>query len=317
MESIIVCCMTPTNKRREPRQQTWQMSNSRCANRWTEKWIVQLIHQPTTLAFQQKLAISCKSFRLHFLARTRKKWNCYAILDNGSTISYVLDTTANGINAPKAIQFDLNVMHAFDQSVINANLVLLDIGRYKDDEPLFRLNYVHSINNWKFSDAPVQELNETCATYSHLQHINFPNLGNNKIQLLLGVDATQFILERKFLQGPTGNLFAIRNLLGWTITGPMKRKAEESYQAETDLLSHSYRPFDKALTCSTFHDDKPLCDYVTSFWKIDNAGTEPEEPKNFSKELWTFSRKQFVTTVPDMKLVFCGRITSNYKTIIQ
>ena len=92
----------------------------------------------------------------------KEKVECYAILDNGSTISYVLDTTANAINAPKAIQFDLNVMHAFDQSVINANLVRLDIGRYNDDEPLFRLIYVHSINNWKFSDAPVQELNETC-----------------------------------------------------------------------------------------------------------------------------------------------------------
>ena len=91
----------------------------------------------------------------------KEKVECYAILDNDSTISYVLDTTANGINAPKAIQFDLNVMHAFDQSVINAILVRLDIGRYNDDEPLFRLNYVHSINNWKISDAPVQELNET------------------------------------------------------------------------------------------------------------------------------------------------------------
>ena len=26
------------------------------------------------------------------------------------------------------------------------------------------------------------------------------------------------------------------------------------------------------------------CEYVTSFWKIDNAGTEPKEPKNFSKD---------------------------------
>ena len=86
-------------------------------------------------------------------------------------------------------------MNAFDQSVITANLVRLDIGRYNDDEPLFILNYVHSINKWKLSDAPVQELNETCATYSHLQHIKFPKLGNNKVQLLLGVDATQFILE--------------------------------------------------------------------------------------------------------------------------
>ena len=176
-------------------------------------------------------------------------------------------------------------MHAFDQSVINTNLVRLDIGRYNDDEPLFRLNYVHSINNWKFSNAPVQELNETCTTYSHLQHIEFPNLCNNKNQFLLGVDAKQFILEREFLQGLTWTPSFIRKLLGWTITGPMKRKAEETYHAKTNLLSHSYRPFDKVLTCSTFHDEKPLCDYVTSFWKIDNAGTEPEEPKNFSKDI--------------------------------
>ena len=135
-------------------------------------------------------------------SENKEKVECYAILDSGSTISYVLDTTANGINAPKAIQFDLNVMHAFDQSVINANLLRPDIGSYHDDGPLFRLNYVHSFNKWKFSDAPVQEINETCATYSYLQHIKFPNLGIFKIQLLLGVDATQFILDREFFQDP-------------------------------------------------------------------------------------------------------------------
>ena len=87
----------------------------------------------------------------------KEKLECYAILDNCSIISYVLDTTAYGINASKAFQFDLKVMNAFDQSVINAKLVRLDIGRYNDDEPLFRLNHVHSNNKWKFSDAPVQE----------------------------------------------------------------------------------------------------------------------------------------------------------------
>ena len=133
-------------------------------------------------------------------------------------------------------------------------------------------------------DAPVQKINEACATYSHLQKIEFPNLGNNKIELLIGVDASMFFLETEFLQGPTGTPVAIRNLLGWTITGALKRKAEETYHGETNLLSHSYRPFDKVLACSTFHDEKPLCYYLTSFWKIDNAGIEPEEPKNFSKD---------------------------------
>ena len=39
------------------------------------------------------------------------------------------------------------------------------------------------------------------------------------------------------------------------------------------------------MTCSTFHVEKPLCDCVISFWKIDNAGTEPEEPKKSSKDI--------------------------------
>ena len=85
---------------------------------------------------------------------------------------------------------------------MEAKLVQLDIGLFRTQRPLFRLNYVYSIKNWHFDDAPVTELNEVCSKYPRLQHINFPQLENNKIQILLGNDATQYILEREFLQGP-------------------------------------------------------------------------------------------------------------------
>ena len=127
--------------------------------------------------------------------------NCYAILDNGSTISYVLNTTADKVGAPKISDFDLNVSHAFDESVMHANLVRLDIGKLNSDQPLFRLNNVHAVGNWTFNDAPVNDLNEACSSYPHLQHIHFPKLSDNKIQILLGIDATQYILECEFLQG--------------------------------------------------------------------------------------------------------------------
>ena len=97
---------------------------------------------------------------VNLFGENNEKVECYAILDNGSPTSYVIGTTASCINAPKAIQFGLNVMHDFNQSTINANLVRPDFGRYNDSEPLFGLSYVHSINYWKLSDAPVQELNE-------------------------------------------------------------------------------------------------------------------------------------------------------------
>ena len=93
------------------------------------------------------------------------------------------------------------------------------------------------MSNWTFNDSPVNDLTEAFLSYPHLQHIHFPKLNDNKIQILLGVDATQNILEREFLQGPSGSPFALRNLLGWTITGPMEPKSKPILQ-ETNFLSH-------------------------------------------------------------------------------
>ena len=102
----------------------------------------------------------------------------------------------------------------------------IDIGPFNSNKPLFRLNYVYSINNWHFDDAPVSELNDVCSKRPHLQHISFPQLENNRIQVLLWIDATQYILEKEFLQGPKNTPFAIRNLLGWTRTSPMRNNKE-------------------------------------------------------------------------------------------
>ena len=127
------------------------------------------------------------------------------------------------LNAARtSLESTLSVSTAFGDSSMEAKLVQLDIGPFNNNKPLFRLNYVYSINNWHFDDAPVSELNHVCSKHPHLQHISFPQLENNRIQVLLGIDATQYILEREFLQGPKNTPIAIRNVLDWTITGPIK-----------------------------------------------------------------------------------------------
>ena len=161
---------------------------------------------------------------------------------------------------------------------MRANLVRLDIGKLNSDQPLFRLNYVHAVRNWIFNDAPLNDLNEACSSYLHLQHIHFPKLSDNKKQILLGVDATQYIF-----QGPSGSPFALHNLLGLTITGPFKRRTEPFLQ-ETNFLSHSYRAFDHALTNLTVDTERHLSECVTSFWKIESTGTEFEETADTSTD---------------------------------
>ena len=55
-------------------------------------------------------------------------------LDNSSTISYVLITAADKAGASKTSDFDLNVSHAFDESVMHASLVRLDIEKFNSDQ---------------------------------------------------------------------------------------------------------------------------------------------------------------------------------------
>ena len=139
------------------------------------------------------------------------------------------------------------------------------------------------MSNWTFNNASVNNLNEACLSYPHLQHIHFPKLSENKIQILLGVDASQYILEREFLQGPTGSPFALRNLLNWTITGLIKQKSEPSLQ-ETNLLSHSYRALSNVLTILTVDTENHLSECVTSLWKTQNTGTKFEKTADASTD---------------------------------
>ena len=147
-------------------------------------------------------------------------FECYALIESCSTISYAFDPMVTKLNAPQSSsETTLNVSTAFGDSSMEAKLAKLHIGLFQSQRTLFRLNYVYS-KKWHFDDAPVTQLNEVCSKHLHQKHINFPQLESNKIQVLLGIDATQYILEREFLQGPKNNPFAIRSLLGWTITDP-------------------------------------------------------------------------------------------------
>ena len=209
-------------------------------------------------------------------------FECYALLDSCSTISYAFDLMVTKLNAPQtSSETALNVSTAFGDSSLEAKLVQPDIGLFRSQRPLFRLNYVYSIKNWHFDEAPVTQLNEVCSKYPQLQHINFPQLENNKIQVLLGIDATQYILEQEFLQGPKNTPFAFRSLLGWTITGPIK--FDNDKPEKTNFLSDSFEAFDREKTSSSEDDEDPLTESVTSFWKIDTSGKQNEDEVSLSK----------------------------------
>ena len=68
-------------------------------------------------------------------------------------------------------------------------------------------------------------MNNVCFRSDHLQHIVFPNLVDNSVRILLGVDAFWHIAEREILKGPATSPYGVLNLLGGTITGPLHQKS--------------------------------------------------------------------------------------------
>ena len=88
---------------------------------------------------------------------------------------------------------------------------------------------------------------------------------------------------QKDIRSPSGSRFALLNLLGWTITGPIKRKSEPILH-EINFLSHGYRFIDHALTSLTVDTERHLSEWVTSFWKKENTGTEFEETADTSTD---------------------------------
>ena len=83
------------------------------------------------------------------------------------------------------------------------------------------------------------------------------------------------------MQGPKNTPFAIRSLLGWTITGPIKFDNEKT-EKKTIFLSNSFEAFAREINFST-DDEDPLTESVTSFRKIDISGTENEDELSLSK----------------------------------
>ena len=175
-------------------------------------------------------------------------FDCYALLDSCSSISYITNEMASKVNAPST-KAELHVKQTFDTSSLNANLVRVTIGKYQADTPMFRLNYVYAAGAFNFDTVPVDEINNVCTKYSHLEHISYPQLGNNKVQVLLGIDGLQYFSAREPLAGPSNSPMAFRTLLGWYISGTIRDS--ERIVHRTNFHCHSNTPFDHAMTLAT------------------------------------------------------------------
>ena len=148
------------------------------------------------------------------LFNNNKAVPCYAILDNCSSCSYVLKSTADILQCEPSRTVELSIRGAFSEDTVSSNLVQLHIGPFNSTSATFTLQSVYSVETLNFVLIDFAKRNNVCSRFDHLRHIAFPNLVENSVHILLGVDAFWHIAERQILKGPFGSPYGVRNLLG-------------------------------------------------------------------------------------------------------
>ena len=176
--------------------------------------------EPTWVrAFIQLQAIPVTLFYKDFNIET------YALLDSGSDNTQITQNIADAlrIRVPKDIELPLASLHG-EHTVTTAD-VRIGIGSLHSSKPVTSLPvYATSIEQFQMPIVPAEMLNRLCRDHDHLAEINFPQIRDNKIGILIGADAFLATVPRQFTTGKPGTPHRVNTLLGWTLTGPVPQE---------------------------------------------------------------------------------------------
>ena len=87
------------------------------------------------------------------------KLDCYAILNNCNSCSYILSKTAETFQCKPSQQIQLSVRGVFSEDKLSSSLVRLSIGQHIATKPIFSLQLVCSIESLSFDAIDANNLN--------------------------------------------------------------------------------------------------------------------------------------------------------------
>ena len=149
----------------------------------------------------------------------------YALLDSGSDNTQITQNIADAlrIRVPKDIELPLASLHG-EHTVTTAD-AMIGIGSLHSSKPVTSLPvYATSIEQFQMPIVPAEMLNRLCKDHDHLAEINFPQIRDIKIGILIGADAFLATVPRQFTTGKPRTPYGVNTLLGWTLTGPVPQE---------------------------------------------------------------------------------------------
>ena len=111
------------------------------------------------------------------------------------------------------------------EHTIETTEICLGIGAIDSSRPIINLPvFATSTTDFQMPTVPIQMLNSVCKDFGHLSDINFPQIRDNKIGILIGGDAFTATVPLKYTIGPPTTPYGVLTQLGWTIKGPVPNK---------------------------------------------------------------------------------------------
>ena len=188
----------------------------------------------------------------------------YALLDTGSTSTFCSDELVKMLNltGEKDVLNLTTLEKANSQTeTLIVSLQVSDI----EDKNVVELPVVYA--------RPQLPVNMSCmgqpediGRWKHFQDVTFPHINAHEVQLLIGQDNPDALVPVDLRKGQSGEPYATKTMLGWTLNGPLG-----------GVRRHS-------ATANFVQADHELNAQLRQFWKIDGPEALIEDKKGLSFE---------------------------------
>ena len=188
-----------------------------------------------------------------------KVLDIYVYSDNGSCQSLLLRSTATNQNLSMNTIAKMPISGYHLTKEIDCAPVKLQF-RPLQGEQSFEQTEVVAVPDLNMSSVDTKKLNHLCDSFEHLNHICFPDIGNNNVSIILGIDNLDLIQYKQKVKGPKNAPWGVETQLGWT------------YAGKTNLLPDDCNPVQLTQLNSHPKMDNSMFRLVSDWMKIENLG---------------------------------------------
>ena len=205
-----------------------------------------------------------------------KTLDTYAYIDNGSCQSLLITSAAS------ELEIDINTVAKIPVSgyqttrEIDCSQVFVQIKLYRSQNTSVVSMNVLAVPDLNMTPGKASEQNKLCSKFDHLKHITLPNVKQNQVCIIIGIDNLELIHYSEIVKGPKNTTWAVKTPLVWTCAG------------ETSIIAEEQNPVLKTQICSNGQLGNKMFTKVQDCTKIRNYGTASKKKalsKNDEKAL--------------------------------